>query len=192
MFLSGTFIDALQFVTTKHSHQRRKDAQQSPYVNHLVDVVDLLWHQGGIRDEATLLAGLLHDTLEDTEASPVEIRARYGEAVLKMVQEVTDDRRLPRAERKRQHILHAPHLSYGARCIKLADKSANVHDLSPQLPVDWTMERRRTYLTWAQQVVSGLRGTNPGLESHFDQTWQTAHQSLSVVARIQPLERVAV
>lgn len=190
MLLSGTFIDALQFVATKHRHQRRKDAQQSPYVNHLVDVVDLLWHQGGIRDEPILLAGLLHDTLEDTDASPAEICTRYGQAVLGMVEEVTDDRRLPRPERKRQQVLHAPLLSYGARCIKLADKSANVRDLSPQLPIDWSMERRRTYLQWSLQVVTGLRGTNSGLEAHFDQTWQAASQSL--VARIQPLERIAV
>ena len=85
-----------------------------------------------------------------------------------MVAEVTDDNDLPKAERKRLQIVHAPHLSPGAQRIKLADKISNVKALVHTPPAKWSTERRRAYIAWCGEVVAGLRGCDPALEALFD------------------------
>lgn len=165
---------ALQFSADKHRHQRRKDKDKSPYINHPIDVAELLWGVGQVRDVQVIIAGILHDTLEDTETTADEIRTAFGETVLSFVQEVTDDKSLPKEMRKRHQIEHAPHKSIGAKQIKLADKISNIRDLACSPPANWPLQRRRDYLTWAEQVVAGLRGANPELENHFDQMIEIA------------------
>lgn len=167
---TGILLSAIQFAATKHRDQRRKDVPQSPYINHPVQVANLLWDVGGVRDESTLVAAILHDTIEDTATSPEEIRACFGEQVLTLVLEVTDDRTLPSVERKRLQIEHAPHLSTGAKLIKLGDKLANLTDILHSPPTNWTLERKQEYMLWTAQVVSGLRGTNSALEQKYDET----------------------
>jgi GTP diphosphokinase / guanosine-3',5'-bis(diphosphate) 3'-diphosphatase len=164
----GAFIRALTFATDKHQTQKRKGHDHLPYVNHLIHVTDLLWHVGGVRDVPTLLAALLHDTLEDTDTTPEEIEAVFGAHVLSIVQEVTDDKTLPKARRKQLQIEHAPHLSDAARQIKLADKIDNVYDVSHDPPDEWSHERQVAYLDWGEAVVAGLRGVNAALEARFD------------------------
>ena len=165
---TGLLVKALHFSAEKHRHQRRKDLAQSPYINHPIEVMTLLWDVGGVREINVLLAALLHDTIEDTDTSPDEIRNQFGEDVLALVLEVTDDKSLPKADRKRLQIENAPHRSRGAKLIKLADKSCNLHDLMVSPPKDWSLDRRREYLTWTEQVVAGLRGTNPALEEYYE------------------------
>jgi GTP diphosphokinase / guanosine-3',5'-bis(diphosphate) 3'-diphosphatase len=165
---TGLLIKALRFSAEKHRNQRRKDLARSPYINHPIEVMQLLWDVGGVRDINVLLAALLHDTLEDTQTSPDEIRQLFGEEVLSLVQEVTDDKRLDKAERKRLQIEKAPHKSPGAKLIKLSDKCCNVHDLVGSPPKDWSLERRREYLLWTEQVVAGLGGINPALEAYYE------------------------
>jgi guanosine-3',5'-bis(diphosphate) 3'-pyrophosphohydrolase len=165
---TGLLIKALRFSADKHRYQRRKDLAQSPYINHPIEVVQLLWEVGGIREINVLLAALLHDTIEDTKTGPDEIRNSFGEEVLSLVLEVTDDKTLPKKERKRLQIESAPHKSPGAKLIKLADKCCNVRDLAGSPPKDWSLERRREYLLWTEQVVAGLRGINPALEAYYE------------------------
>ncbi|WP_199324647.1 HD domain-containing protein [Phormidium sp. FACHB-1136] len=170
-------LQALQFAAHKHRNQRRKDEAQSPYVNHLITVANLLANPGSVTDPITLMGGILHDTLEDTQTTPEELEAAFGPAVRQVVQEVTDDKSLPKADRKRLQIEHAPHLSHHARQIKLADKISNVQDVITSPPKDWPLERRQEYLAWTENVVAGCRGVNPALEALYDQTlaegWQT-------------------
>lgn len=170
-------LQALQFAAHKHRNQRRKDEAQSPYVNHLITVANLLANPGSVTDPITLMGGILHDTLEDTQTTPEELEAAFGPAVRQVVQEVTDDKSLPKADRKRLQIEHAPHLSHYARQIKLADKISNVQDVITSPPKDWPLERRQEYLAWTENVVAGCRGVNPALEALYDQTlaegWQT-------------------
>ncbi len=165
---TGLFLQALRFSAEKHSNQRRKDGAKSPYINHPIEVVQLLWEVGGVRDTSVLLAAILHDTVEDTNTRPEEIRDRFGQEVLSLVLEVTDDKRLPKPERKRLQIVTAPHKSHGAKLIKLADKACNVRNLVATPPKDWSLARRREYLLWTEQVVAGLRGTNAALEAYYD------------------------
>ena len=143
---TGQLLEAIRFSAEKHRNQRRKDSEQSPYINHPIEVTQLLWEVGGVRDIDVLLAAVLHDTVEDTDTRPEEIRERFGVQVLSFVMEVTDDKSLPKAKRKRLQIENAAHKSYGAKLIKLADKSCNVRNLVTMPPKDWSLERRQEYL----------------------------------------------
>lgn len=165
---TGQLLEAIRFSAEKHRNQRRKDSEQSPYINHPIEVTQLLWEVGGVRDINVLLAAVLHDTVEDTDTRLEEIRDRFGEQVLSFVMEVTDDKDLPKAQRKRLQIETAANKSYGAKLIKLADKSCNVRNLVTMPPKDWSLKRRQEYLLWTEKVVAGLRGTNAALEEYYD------------------------
>ena len=178
---TGQLFEAIRFAADKHRNQRRRDNAKSPYINHPIEVVQLLWKVGGVRDVNVLLAAILHDTVEDTDTRPEEISDRFGEEVRSLVLEVTDDKSLPKSERKRLQIETAPHKSYGAKLIKLADKSCNVRNLISMPPVDWSLERRREYLLWTEKVVAGLRGTNAALEEYYDHELASGKSLLGIV-----------
>lgn len=160
---------ALHFAADKHRDQRRKGEGGSPYINHPIEVAELLVRVGGITDAPLLQAAILHDTIEDTETTAEEIEAAFGSDVRRLVEEVTDDKSLPKAERKRLQIVHGPGLSAAARQIKIADKTCNVRDVSTRPPHWWPLQRRVDYLDWAERVVAACRGVNPRLEQAFDE-----------------------
>ncbi|MEW6401763.1 MAG: HD domain-containing protein [Chloroflexota bacterium] len=166
---AGLLIEAMFFSANKHRNQRRKDTEKSPYINHPIDVTHLLWTVGSVREVPVLLACILHDTIEDTQTTHEEVAEMFGQEVLSLVLEVTDDKSLPKQERKRLQIVTAPLKSPGAKLIKLADKCCNVRDVVVSPPADWSLERRREYLLWTERVVAGLRGINPGLEKYYDE-----------------------
>ena len=173
------FLKALTFSAEKHRHQRRKDKAASPYINHPIEVAGILWTIGKVSDMITLVGAILHDTIEDTDTSPEEIRAQFGEKVLGLVLEMSDDKSLPKPERKQNQISHSPHLSRRAQEIKLADKISNVRDIAYAPPGEWSMERRVEYLRWAEAVIDGLRGANKKLEQTFDETLALARKKLT-------------
>ncbi len=164
-------IAAIAFAAGKHRDQRRKDAEASPYINHPIALANLLANEAGIDDQRVLLAAILHDTIEDTETTGQELVCHFGRHVADIVLEVTDDKALAKAERKRLQIEHASHLSRRARLVKLADKICNLRDIAASPPADWSVVRKQEYFDWARAVVDGLRGTHPRLERLFDQTW---------------------
>ena len=165
---SGRILAALQFAAQKHRDQRRKDHAASPYINHPIQVANVLWREGGVHEPAVICAALLHDTIEDTETTADELVEHFGRRITGMVLEVTDDKLLPKAERKRRQIEHAPHLSRAAKLVKLADKICNLRDVAASPPPTWPLRRRRAYFDWARKVVDGLRGVHPRLERVFD------------------------
>ena len=136
------FLRALRFAAQRHREQRRKDAVASPYVNHLIAVAETLWCEGGIRDTATIVSGVLHDTIEDTGTVPEEIESHFGKAVRAIVAEVTDDKGLPKAARKRIQVESAPWISQQAKRVKLADKICNLEDIMASPPTGWAEERK--------------------------------------------------
>ena len=177
---TGQLLEALRFSAEKHRNQRRKDNAKSPYINHPIEVTQLLWDVGGVRDVDVLVAAILHDTVEDTGTRPEEISDRFGEDVLSLVLEVTDDKSLPKQERKRLQIETASHKSHGAKLIKLADKSCNVRNLVTMPPEDWPLKRRQEYLLWTEKVVAGLRGTNAALEEYYDHELSSGKMLLGI------------
>ena len=165
-------LKALAFAAHKHRDQRRKDAEASPYINHPIALAEVLAGEGRVADVEVLAAALLHDTIEDTATTFEELEGQFGARIAAMVAEVTDDQKLPKAERKRLQIVHAAGLSAGAKLVKLADKICNLRDVAERPPAKWDLDRRREYFEWAKRVIDGLRGV-PGdsmrrLEAAFD------------------------
>jgi guanosine-3',5'-bis(diphosphate) 3'-pyrophosphohydrolase len=171
-------LEAINFAAKKHSIQKRKGADEQPYINHPLEVLNLLLNVGKIEDYNVLIAAILHDTIEDTETTEEEITELFGANVCEMVLEVTDDKSLPKAERKQLQIEHAPHLSDGAKYIKLADKISNIRDVSENPPDGWSDKRRLEYVEWGEKVIDGLRGVNENLENHFDELVAAAHETI--------------
>jgi guanosine-3',5'-bis(diphosphate) 3'-pyrophosphohydrolase len=171
-------LEAIVFAEQKHRKQKRKDAEQSPYIRHPLAVMQMLWSVGKVREVEILIAAVLHDTIEDTDTTAEEVRQQFGEAITNIVLEVTDDKRLPRDERKQLQISTAPHKSRAAALVKIADKCCNLYDMLYFPPAGWSTERRQSYIRWAEQVVAGLLPENPALEAHFAQLLRQAYQEI--------------
>lgn len=161
-------LEAARFAAERHAGQLRKGAHAEPYINHPLEVANLIANVGKIDEIDILMAGLLHDTIEDTQTTSEEITELFGETASGYVLEVTDNKHLPKARRKELQIEHAPHMSRGAKIVKLADKISNCRDVLDNPAVDWDITRRREYIDWGVKVVSGLRGANEYLEDQFD------------------------
>lgn len=161
-------LKAASFAAHKNRDQRRKDANATPYINHPLALASVLADEAGITDAEVLAAALLHDTIEDTLTGADELRAAFGERITSIVEEVTDDKSLDKAERKRLQEVDAPSKSREAKLVKLADKICNLRDLAASPPRDWDLARRREYFDWARRVMAGLRGTHAGLEALYD------------------------
>ncbi len=170
-------LEAVAFAAEKHRHQRRKDAHASPYINHPIELAILLEREG-VSDPVILCAALLHDTIEDTQTTEAELRAHFGERIARVVMEVTDDKALPKQDRKRLQIEHAHALSSEARAVKLADKICNLRDMVESPPAGWSLRRRQEYLEWARDVIAGLRGHHPRLEAIFDDVYRHGVETL--------------
>jgi guanosine-3',5'-bis(diphosphate) 3'-pyrophosphohydrolase len=175
-------IHAVAFAADKHRKQRRKDADASPYINHPIALAHVLANEGGVEDERVLIAAILHDTIEDTDTSRDELVRRFGAEIGRIVDEVTDDKSLSKAERKRLQVEHAAHISHGAKLVKLADKICNLRDILAAPPSGWSDERKREYFDWAKRVVDELRGTHRELEAVFDEVYRKGIPSGHVVA----------
>jgi guanosine-3',5'-bis(diphosphate) 3'-pyrophosphohydrolase len=171
-------LRAAAFSAEKHTGHVRKGSNAEPYINHPVEVANILANVGKVDDVDILVAALLHDTVEDTETTAEEIEKNFGKKVRKYVLEVTDDKSLPKETRKQLQVDHAAGLSRGAKQIKLADKISNISDIMDH-PPDWPVERKLEYVQWGEDVVRGLRGTNKKLEKLFDETARQAREKLS-------------
>jgi guanosine-3',5'-bis(diphosphate) 3'-pyrophosphohydrolase len=163
-------LEAACFAADKHRRQRRKDVEATPYINHSIQVATILAVEGGVQDVEIIAAALLHDVVEDTGTSIVEIGERFGRRVASIVNEVTDNKDLLPAERKRRQITSAKLKSYGAKLVNLADKIANVRDITSAPPADWGCGRKANYCEWSKEVIDQLRGTNRRLEVAFDKS----------------------
>ena len=161
-------LKALNFAAQKHKDQRRKDAAASPYINHPIGLANILCNEGYVTEIEVICAALLHDTIEDTQTTAEELDGEFGQSIREIVMEVTDDKSIPKSQRKRLQIEHAAHISDKAKLVKLADKISNLRDVAHSPPADWSLDRRQQYFDWAKAVVDQLRGVHPTLEAVFD------------------------
>lgn len=174
-------LRALEFAARKHRDQRRKGEGAAPYINHPIAVAAVLAGTGGVDDPVTLVAAVLHDTVEDTETTFAELEEEFGAEVRDVVDEVTDDKDLAKAERKRLQVEHTPSASRRAKEVKLGDKICNIRDLVHAPPRGWSLERKVDYLNWTEQVLAGCRGTNAALELLYDRELAQARSALSAI-----------
>ena len=167
---------AADYAARQHIAQRRKGEAAEPYINHLTEVSALLAEATDGADVVLLMGGLLHDTLEDTDATYEDLVQRFGPEVAALVAEVTDDKSLRKDERKRLQIEKTASKSRRAKLLKLADKTSNLRSLVRSPPSGWAEERLREYVVWAEAVVRSCRGLNAVLEAGFDAAYDEARQ----------------
>lgn len=127
--LTSRFDDAFRYAHDVHGAQTRKGSG-TPYVSHLMGVASIVLEDGGSEDEA--IAALLHDSAEDYggRARLEDIRARFGEAVAKIVEDCTDswsEPKEPWVERKQAYIQHARRLAAPSLRVSAADKVHNAY-----------------------------------------------------------------
>lgn len=164
-------LEAARFAAEKHAGQRRKGAAGEPYINHLLEVAQLVSSALPEPDPNLVIAALLHDTVEDAGVTEEDLARRFGRDAANLVMEVTDDKSLPKAERKRLQIETAPHKSARAQVIKIADKISNLRSILHSPPADWDDQRRKQYFEWARQVVDALSSPEPALKAEFDRVY---------------------
>ena len=136
MLLSDRFKNALTMTFKLHRRQFRKGTR-IPYVAHLLAVTSIILENGGSENEA--IAGLLHDAIEDQARdgkTREEIRSKFGEAVLKTVEECTDGAAHPRDGtlgnwklRKEEYLAHIPDATGSACLVSGADKIHNLQSI---------------------------------------------------------------
>jgi len=169
---------ALDYAARCHRNQRRKNEEQDPYINHPIGLLHVLAVEAHITDADVLCAALLHDVIEDCACNPeerlelaAEIERRFGARVLQIVEEVTDDKTISKADRKRAQVEHAKHLTHAAKLVKLADKTVNLRDVVHSPPVGWPLRRRREYFDWANEVVQAIGPAHAKLRTLFDEAF---------------------
>ena len=161
-----------------HADQRRKGHAKEPYINHLLEVANLVTQATKGQDPDLVIAALLHDAIEDQEVPYELIKRSFGEDVADLVREVTDDKTLAKDVRKAAQITNAAKKSPRAKTLKLADKTSNLRAIA-QSPADgWSVARRLNYVAWAREVAAGLRGVNPWLEAAFDEAAEAAERAI--------------
>jgi guanosine-3',5'-bis(diphosphate) 3'-pyrophosphohydrolase len=169
--------EAAELAAHRHNGMARKGRGSEPYINHLAEVANLLAAATDGADAELVAAAWLHDSIEDTGTTREELVQKFSERVASLVVECTDDMSLPKSERRRLQVVHAPHKSSGAKLIKIADKISNIR--ARILPDPSTEERDdlADYTDWAEQVVAGCRGGNAWLDATFDDTVTAARAS---------------
>ena len=146
---------AERFARVRHEGQFRKGKAKEPYIIHLEEVAALVKRWSG--SESAITAAWLHDTVEDCPPTSVaDIEAMFGKEVASIVAELTDDKSLLKAARKKQQIVYAAKKSDEASLVKLADKTSNIGSIANSPPHGWTLERRLEYIAWANSVVGNL------------------------------------
>ncbi len=164
-----TLARALNYAAEMHRNQRRKGAAQEPYVNHLIEVMELVARVTDGQDAEILVAALLHDAIEDAGATAEEIEARFGTRVARIVVENTDDMTLTKPERRARRIATMADKPADSRVVKIADVVSNLRSLVLSAPAGWDIERKLNYLEACRQLVDAGRGANAALEALFDE-----------------------
>jgi len=134
--LTARFSEAVRWASHLHADQCRKGTHIA-YVSHLLAVASLVLEDGGTEEEA--IAGVLHDAIEDHDASEAEIRARFGGSVAEIVVECSDGAG-PRdasdwKQRKQDYLDHlgGDEVSAGALRVSAADKLHNARSILSDL-----------------------------------------------------------
>src|SRR6204780_2901344 len=149
--------EAVEFALRFHGDQKRPTG--APYVEHLLEALEVLVRGAGVTDPDVLCAAVLHDVVEDTPCPLAEIEAAFGSKVAELVGWVTIPKPGP-GEAKRDvklaclgRLKHAP---AQARLVKLADRASNVQTLRNLAP-----ERQRYYFAQTVTYIVPLAAMDP-------------------------------
>ena len=183
-------IEVISFAAESHRFQRRKDEQQSAYICHPLDVMNILRNTGNVTDIIALQAAVLHDVVEDCGVSYEQLCKLFGKDVADIVMECSDDKSLSWQNRKDMQIVHAKNVSARACLVKIGDKISNLTDILIHTPAKWGIERIQKYVLWSKNVVDALRENMQGqtefceefeaLSFKFDEVFSQAAQQFQI------------
>lgn len=160
-----------------HAAQKRKGAAAEPYINHLLEVAGLVADATDGADAELVAAALLHDSIEDCEVPQTVLNDHFGSRVASLVIEMTDDKTLDKAVRKRKQIETASTKSHDAKILKMADKISNLRAVADSPSPDWSVTRRLDYIAWSKEVVTNLGLDHPTLTEQFERAVLKASQA---------------
>jgi (p)ppGpp synthase/HD superfamily hydrolase len=167
-------ILANNFIEEKHNHLRQTTVSGLYKMQriHLQEVADLVWASGGTTDE--IVAGWLHDTVEDTDVTLREIEELFGKEVARIVEGLTDleeYKDLSLRERKGKQALRIATLDDKTKRVKLADQTSNVRSLAVDPTTSMTVEECREYIHAAKKIAIACKGVSPLLDGLFEEAF---------------------
>ncbi len=156
------YDEAFAFASEKHSGQFRKGSK-IPYIVHLYEVTQILKEENA--DETTIIVGILHDTIEDTNTQLAEIENKFGSDVAKLVLIDSENKSLPYLKRKKLHMNKLKTADERAKLVNLADKLSNLRSIyldTLYFENAWTRfngskNEIKLYYTWALDALSSLK-----------------------------------
>ena len=153
------YAKAVVFACEQHHGQQRVEGDEDvDYVVHPIRVAEHVRHFVGGGDVELLCAAVLHDTIEDSGTRYDEIAEAFGHRVARIVAELTNDSRLPKAERHEDMIRRAATMSLEAKITKLADRYDNLLSCTAG-------NKRRGLIEETPRLLAALDGACPALES---------------------------
>lgn len=175
---AATILAAAKVAAEWHAGQYRKGAAREPYVGHLLEVAALV-AEAAPDNVDLIVAALLHDAIEDQPITAERIAEEFNERVARLVIEATDNKTLPKEDRKRLQIETAAKKSPDAKLLKLADKISNLRSIAKSPPAHWSLERRTAYIDWSVSVVeAGFLGNSDVLDKKFAEARAEAERSV--------------
>ena len=122
--------EAIIFATLKHnaSENPNRKGTKIPYITHPMEVMQILTANNC--SEKAIIAGILHDTLEDTFTKPDEISEKFGQDILEIVKTESEDKSKTWEERKQATIDHLKTASLETKLVCCADKLANIRSMA--------------------------------------------------------------
>ncbi|MFI7609937.1 HD domain-containing protein [Nonomuraea terrae] len=146
----GDLGRAVGFAAREHGAQQRPTGR--PYVEHLLEALEVAVAGAGLSERDVLVATVLHDVLEDTSCTEAELTREFGLRVAEAVRWVTR----PPGAAKADHLAALVRAPRQAVLVKLADRASNVQELQ-RMP--WRFQRR--YYAETVAYVMPLAGIHP-------------------------------
>ena len=148
---------------------------------HLNEVADLVWASGG--SDAEIVAAWLHDMVEDTPITLIDIEHKFGKDVAEIVDGLTDPidfKNYKNAERKQMQADRIGSKNESVRKIKLADQIVNIRFLTTDPEPSWSAEGNRDYIVGAKKIVDKCRGISPMLDEIFDREYKKSAEYFNI------------
>ncbi len=185
LLLSPRFLDALEFASLAHQNQKRLFPEGIPYVCHPFAVAMIL-HKTGY-DEDVVIAGLLHDVVEDTYFSDADVRGKFGDRVADLVADVTEDKTLPHEEMKEDYRQKVGRASAESKAISAADLLAN--RVSLLLPLQqnkdpWEKLTSKSREEFLEDDYKRIRIIKEGLDSPIISELENVIDQIKQIAKI--------
>ncbi|HEV3291075.1 MAG TPA: HD domain-containing protein [Streptosporangiaceae bacterium] len=166
--------EAVAFAASQHGDQRRPTG--TPYLEHLLEALEVLVRGAGVTDPGVLAAAVLHDVAEDTPCTLDDLAARFGPRVAGLVGWVTIPPAAPgqdKAEVKQEYLRGLRAAPRDAILVKLADRASNVQTLRNLRPA-----RQRAYYTQTVEYILPLADGEPWFRNWYA-SWRTAFADLA-------------